>query len=128
LSASRFNGFSVSMDARNEREANEAALPLLCPSPLAKPRRTLAAAEWVWCEKRAFPKSNQELFAAQFVLGEDPRGPAGMNDAISQSGKARDESKAAAPQGNAAQGVEQREIIKPDSAFQTRLRSWLLSE
>jgi hypothetical protein len=34
--------------------------------------RALPAAEWVWRENRRFPKSNQEPFAAQFVLGEDP--------------------------------------------------------
>ena len=82
----------------------------------------LLAAEWVWREERRFPKSNQELFAAQFVLGEDPGELAGVDEASSTDCR-----ELLAP-GNYTQGVARREIIARDSAFQTRLRRWLLSE
>jgi hypothetical protein len=111
----------------NEREANEAGLSLPCPAPLPKRRRALAAAEWVWREKRAFPNSNQELFAAQFVLGEDPCDPAVVDEPSGKLSIPRNELHAAEVQGT-AQGVAQLEIIEPDSAFQGRLRGWLLSE
>lgn len=51
-------------------------------------RRALPAAEWVWREKRRFPKCNQELFAAQFVLGEDPSERADVAEDVSQLGAA----------------------------------------
>jgi len=103
----------------NEREANETRLSLPCAAPLPKRRRALAAAEWVWREKRAFPKSDQELFAAQFVLGEDPGDSADIDEVISELGSARGQSQAA---------VAQRDIIEPEGAFQARLRGWLRGE
>jgi hypothetical protein len=100
-----------------EPEKKDAGSPL----QLAE-RQALPASEWVWRARRRFPKSNQELFTAQFVLGEDPGDRAGVGEASSA-----DCGELLAP-GNYAQGVAQREIIARDSAFQTRLRGWLLSE
>lgn len=73
-------------------------------------KRALPAAEWVWREKHRFPKNNQELFAAQFVLGEDGD-RAGADEAASQVGSAVHE-------------AARREIIARDSVFQARLRGW----
>ena len=111
----------------NEGKANEARLPLICPPPVAKPRRALAAAQWVWREKRAFPTSNQELFAAQFVLGEDPCDPAVVDEPAGKLSIQRNELHAAQAEGT-AQGVAQLKIIERESAFQARLRGWLLGE
>ena len=84
--------------------------------------RALPATEWVWRENRRFPKSNQELFAAQFVLGEDPGDRTGLDEAV------RTDCEELLVPGNCTHGVRQREIIARESAFQTRLRGWLLSE
>jgi hypothetical protein len=111
-----------------EREGNEPGLPLLCPTPVPNPRRALAAAEWVWRDKRAFPKNNQELFAAQFVLGQDPGNPAVMDEPVSEASVARGELPAALTEGSAAEVVAQCATIGRESAFQARLRGWLLSE
>jgi len=100
-----------------EREKKDAGSPI----HLAE-GRALPAAEWVWREKRRFPRSNQELFAAQFVLGEDP----GDRADVSQDASRIDHGELLTP-GNTTV-VTQREIIARDSAFQTRLRGWLLSE
>jgi hypothetical protein len=86
-------------------------------------RRALPAAEWVWRENRRFPKSNQELFAAQFVLGEDP----GDRADLAQDASRTDCGELLVPV-NYTHGVTQRQIIASDNAFQTRLRGWLLSE
>ena len=102
-----------------EREPEEAGLPLPCPTRLPETRRALIAAEWVWREKRAFPKDNQELFAAQFVLGKDRGDPADVHEPVETLSIDRDEL-------SAAQGVAQREIIERGSPFQARLRDWLL--
>ncbi len=92
------------------------------PSYLAE-RRALPAAEWVWRGNRRFPKSNQELFAAQFVLGEDPGDRADLAQDAS-----RTECGELLASGNCAHGAKQREIIARGSAFQRRMRGWLLSE
>jgi hypothetical protein len=109
-----------------ERETDETRAPLPCPTRLSETRRALVAAEWVWRDKRAFPESNQELFAAQFVLGKDladrADGPVGTLSID------RDELSSAPSEGSAAQSVPQREIIEPDSPFQARLRGWLRNE
>lgn len=106
-----------------ERDAEEAGSPLPCQPLRPKPRRAVPAAEWVWSERRAFPKNNEELFAAQFVLGEAVDEP--VADKAAGEGTARGEVHDDVADGNAAQGVEQREIIEHDSVFQTRLRGWL---
>src|SRR6267154_1257164 len=102
----------------SERETDEARLSLPCPAP-PKRRRALAAAEWVWREKRAFPNNNQELFAAQFVLGEDLCDPPVVDEPSAKLSLQRNELQV-------AQGVAQLKIIEPESAFQGRLRGWLL--
>lgn len=95
------------------------------PSHLAE-RRVLPAAEWVWREKRRFPKSDQELFAAQFVLGKDPGERADVAEDANRSD--RGESLTSGATGSCTPVVTQRGIIARESAFQTRLRGWLLSE
>jgi len=102
-----------------EREKKNAGSPLHLEE-----RRALPAAEWVWRAKRRFPTSNQELFAAQFVLGDNPSDPGGMNDAVSQLDTAGRELRAGSAHGSAAQEVAVREIIARDSAFQAGLRGW----
>jgi hypothetical protein len=89
-------------------------------------RRALPAAEWVWRERRRFPKSNQELFAAQFVLGEDSGDPAGVAEDANRTDRGK--LLAAGADRRSAHGVRQVDIIASDSMFQTRLRGWLLSE
>lgn len=111
-----------------KREADEASSRLPCPTWPPEPRRLLPAAEWVWREKRAFPKDSQELFAAQFVLGKDPAAPADEHRPAVTLTIDRDELNSAPPEGSAAQSVPQREIIERDSPFQARLRGWLRSD
>ena len=111
-----------------EREADETRSPLPFSTRLPKPRRALPAAEWVWREQRAFPRNNQELFAAQFVLGKDVGDPALVQEHHGPLSIARDELSAAPTERSAAQSVPQRKIIERDSPFQARLRGWLRSE
>jgi hypothetical protein len=89
-------------------------------------RRALPAAEWVWRERRRFPKSSQELFAAQFVLGEDSGDPVGVAEDASRTDCGN--LQAAGADRRCAHGARQRDIIASDTTFQTRLRGWLLSE
>jgi hypothetical protein len=112
----------------SEREATGTGWAVPCPPPLPKPRRALPAAEWVWREKRVFPKDNQELFAAQFVLGKDLGDPAEVHEPVGTLSIDRDELTAAPTEGGPAQSVPQREIIERNSTFQARLRGWLLSD
>src|ERR1700676_2961501 len=111
----------------SEREATEAGGAVPSPPPLPKPRRALPAAEWVWREKRAFPKNNQELFAAQFVLSKDLGDPADVREPVGKLSIDRDELASAPPEGSAAPSVPQREIIERNSPFQARPRGWLRS-
>jgi hypothetical protein len=100
-----------------EREKKDAGSPFHRAE-----KRALPAAEWVWRENRRFPKSNQELFAARFVLGEDPGDGTGLDEAV------RTDCEELLAPGNPTHGVTQREIVARDSTFQTRLRGWLLRE
>jgi len=60
------------MYAMLEREAKDAGLLLRWPQRLPNSRRALAAAEWARRHQPgSFPRFQEELFAAHFVLGED---------------------------------------------------------
>src|SRR5215469_15572360 len=60
------------MYAMLEREAKDAGLLLSWPQRLPNSRRALAAAEWARRHQPgSFPRFQEELFAAHFVLGED---------------------------------------------------------
>jgi hypothetical protein len=111
-----------------EREPEETRSPSPYPAWLSETRRALVAAEWVWRDKRAFPKDKQELFAAQFVLGKNWGDLPDVHAPDGTFSVGRDGLSAAPNEGSAAQSVPQREIVERDSPFQARLRGWLRSE
>jgi hypothetical protein len=107
-------------------EADEPRTRLSCPTRLRETRRALRAAEWVWREKRAFPKDNQELFAAQFVLGKALAASGDVNEPLATV--SIDPGELSTAPTAAAQSVTQHELIERDSPFQARLRGWLRNE
>lgn len=109
-----------------EREPEEARFPSPYPARFAETRRALAAADWVWRDKRTFPKNNQELFASQFVLGQNLTDPAGEHQRVGTPSIDRDELSATLTDRSVAQSVPQPEIFERRSPFQARLRGWLL--
>ena len=104
-------------------EENRSSSPY--PAWPSETRRALVAAEWVWRDKRAFPKDNQELLAAQFVLGKNLGDLPDVPEPDGTSSVGRDGLSAAPKERSAAQSVPQREIVERDSPFQARLRGWL---
>lgn len=111
-----------------EREPEETRSSSPYPAWLSETRRALVAAEWVWRDRRTFPKHNPELFAAQFVLGKNLSDPPDVHEPDGTSSIGRDGLSAAPNEGSAARSVPQREIVERDSPFQARLRGWLRSE
>jgi len=113
-------------DGGNLRETGT-LLPGL-PRPLEAPQGSVAA-DWVWRQRpRAVQQANGELFAAHFVLGQEPGDFGVVEELVAQVSIDCAESRLALPGGSTLEGGAACETMGRESAFRARLRCWLLGE
>jgi hypothetical protein len=86
-----------------------------------------AAADWVWHQRpRAVRQANRELFAAHFVLGQEPDDPMVVDEPVDEVSIDCGDLHAAIPGGGTLEVGSLCESIGRESVFQARLRGWLL--
>ena len=111
--------------ARDEGDLRESGTLLPGLPRVSEAPQGPAAAEWVWRQRsRAVPQANGELFAADFVLGQEP-GDLGVVEELVVSIDCAESHlvllDASTPESGAAG-----ETMGRESAFRARLRCWLL--
>jgi hypothetical protein len=88
-----------------------------------------AAADWVWGQRpRAVQQANRELFAAHFVLGQEPGDPVVVEELIAKVRTDCAETHLVLSGRSSPEGGAACETIGRESAFRARLRCWLLGE
>jgi hypothetical protein len=88
-----------------------------------------AGADWVWNHKPRFvQQGRRELFAANFVLGQERGDPGMVDELAAKVSMDCGDSTAGLPGGSTPEGGAPCETIGRESAFRARLRGWLLGE
>ena len=99
-------------------------LPRLSDAPQGS-----GAADWVWSHRpRAVQQGSKELFAAHFVLGQEPSDPMVVDEPAAKVSTDCGDSTAGLPGGSTPEGGAPCETIGRESVFRARLRGWLLGE
>jgi len=115
--------------ARDEGDLRESGtlLPGL-PRPLEAPQGSVAA-DWVWRQRpRAVQQANGELFAAHFVLGQEPGDLGVVEELVAKVSIDCAESHLVLLDASTPESGVACETIGRESAFRARLRCWLLGE